>query len=845
MAPPAWPGDHFPLEGAEVVLLPNFVYAPGVKAYVATRKHGIIDVSDDLVAGSLTRRSDGVSSFSFSLQNTRRKYDGVFTPNDRISVQMKRLTWVQVFTGYLNQVPLVTAWPRVVHLEASCSLKRLQYWYWDSHAEASQAMVQQALTDAGKESNVTDGGMTNVILTILKKVVGWPESKAHIAAIPPNWYEVIETLAKQIDAELDDADEVARTLLESLGTASVGRGGATADALTGTYGGFNSTEQKRNAALIYSVGVKMGASSRDCIIALMTAMQESGLRNVKGGDRDSAGLFQQRPSQGWGTYEQVTNPEHASRKFFSTLFKIKGRNRMSLSQACQAVQRSAYPSAYAKHEKAARAMVRDLNNGGGREGSLNSRPVGSTSGIALAQLAVNFCETYPNIPYTQRYGGTQLNILQKNPPPGLDCSSFVQAMYLRAMGALYNIPRVAAAQARWCFNEGKRVSVFQALNTPGALLFKGSSVDSIHHVEMSLGDGKNTIGAHYHGAKPHDVGVNDPLPASYWDYGGFMPRVAYTTGAGSAVLGGTGTGSTEDPGVELTTGAAVPGYDPHDPFDKMFGDNAWLPVRSIENDPNYFMAQALVGPRALLNDQPLLPYLKNLFNSTMRSFCSAPNGDLIAWYPDYYGMWGTAAKMVIESIEVQDFEVTWSDDYMVTHQFVVTAPFGTNLFDPATGTTDSSIPDSVLNQMILFTTGVVTIDFPGVWKALFGMDMSDKEAKDYADWIKNRFGARPDYQQLPGLVGPKAQLFAAIFLFIRQFAYQYNAAVPLTFMPELWPGMLLQIPEFNFQAYVTTVTHNFQFGEGGGFSTSVNVVAPARLNAKDSKLLGLPLAGGN
>ncbi|MEU6362274.1 C40 family peptidase [Streptomyces albidoflavus] len=823
--------------------MPNFVFAPGCKVYIATQKHGIIDVSDDLVEGKMTRRSDGVSGFSFSLQNARRKYDGVLTPNDRVSVQMKRLKWVQVYTGYLNRVPLVTAWPRVVHLTSSCSLKRLQYWYWDSHAEASQEMVRQALTDAGKDSGVSDGGMTNVVLTILKKVVGWPESKVHIGKIPGNWFSVVEGLAKQINADLDGADEIARTLFESLGTASVGEGGGDASSLTGSYGNFNSSEQKKNAATIYSVGKGMGASSRDCIIALMTAMQESGLRNIRYGDRDSIGLFQQRPSMGWGTVEQIMNPEYSSRKFYEGLFKIKNRNSMRLTEAAQAVQRSAFPEAYAKHEKPATAMVRDLEKGGGKESSLNSKPQGTTSGLALAQLAVNFCNKHPNIPYTQKYGGTQMAILKGEPPPGLDCSSFVQAMYLRALGALYDVPRVASAQAQWC----KRVSVKAALDTPGALVFKGSSISSIFHVEMSLGDGKNTIGAHRKGAKPHDVGVNPPMPPSYWDYGGFMPRIAYTTGAGGVIFDGTDGGTvteSTDPVVELVTGADAPGYNPKDPFDKLFGDNAWLPISTAENDPNYLMAQALAGPRALLNDQPLLPYLKNLFNSTMRSFSSAPNGDLIAWYPDYYGMWGTAAKMVIQPIEVQDFEVTWSDDYMVTHQFVVTSPQTTNLFDPATGTVQNSVAESVLAQMATFTTGVVTVDFPGVWKALFGMDMTEKEGKKYADWIKKRFGARPDYQQLPGLVGPKAQLFAAIFLFMRQFAYQYSASVPLTFMPELYPGMLIQIPEFNFQAYVTTVEHTFKFGKGGGFSTSVGIAAPARLTGEGNKLLGLPMAGG-
>lgn len=829
--------------------MPNFVLAPGVKVYIATEKHGTIDVSDDLVEGQMVRRSDGVSSFSFSLQNARRKYDGVLTPNDRISVQMKRLKWVQVFTGYLNKVPLVTAWPRVVHLTASCSLKRLQYWYWDSHTEASQSMVRDALSSTEKGVHVSDGGMTNVALTVLKKVVGWPESKAHIARIPENWYSVIEVLAKQLDAELHKADEIAQALLDQLGTASVGgTGGADASSLTGTYGGFNSAAQKANGAIIYNVGKEKGGSSRDCIIAIMTAMQESGLNNVKGGDRDSAGLFQQRPSQGWGTYEQVTDPRYASGKFFEALFKVKNRDSMELWKVCDTVQRSGAPKEYAKHEKGATAMVRDLEKGGsGDLDSKHKKPQGTVSGVDLAQGAVNFCEKYPNIPYTQAYGGTQMKILSANPPPGLDCSSFVQSMYLRALGSLYGLPRIAAAQYSAC----KSVSVEKALKTPGALVFKGSSPGGIYHVEMSLGDGKSTIGAHRAGAKPHDVGINPPSAPSYWDYGGFLPRVAYTTGAGTVIFDGSddaggGVLDMRDPGVELVTGADVPGYNPDDPFDKLFGDNAWQAISTAQNDPNYALAQALAGPRALLNDQPLLPYLKNLFNSSMRSFCSAPNGDLIAWYPDYYGMWGTAAKMVVQPIEVQDFEVSWSDDYMVTHQYVVSSPVDGNLFDPATGTVTTSITDSVLANNALFTTGVVTIDFPGVWKALFGMDKTEKEAKAYADWIKKRFGARPDYQQMPALVGPKAALFSAIFLFMRQFAFQYQASIPLTFMPELWPGMLLQFPAFNFQGYVTTVTHDFKFGEDGHFTTSVQIAAPARLTGgKDERLLGLPMAGGN
>jgi murein DD-endopeptidase MepM/ murein hydrolase activator NlpD len=106
-----------------------------------------------------------------------------------------------------------------------------------------------------------------------------------------------------------------------------------------------------------SVGKSMGGTTRDLIIGIMTAMQESGLRNLNYGDRDSLGLFQQRPSQGWGTPEQIRTPSYAAKKFFQQELKVKGRNDMPLTAVAQAVQRSGYPYAYARWEDMARAIV--------------------------------------------------------------------------------------------------------------------------------------------------------------------------------------------------------------------------------------------------------------------------------------------------------------------------------------------------------------------------------------------------------------------------------------------------------------------------------------------------------
>lgn len=116
-------------------------------------------------------------------------------------------------------------------------------------------------------------------------------------------------------------------------------------------------EQVANAAAILTTGAQLGVPARGWVIAVATAMQESTLRNLPGGDRDSIGLFQQRPSQGWGTPAQLQDPVYAAGKFYTKLLTISGWHTMPLTEAAQAVQVSAYPDAYATWEGPATELI--------------------------------------------------------------------------------------------------------------------------------------------------------------------------------------------------------------------------------------------------------------------------------------------------------------------------------------------------------------------------------------------------------------------------------------------------------------------------------------------------------
>ncbi len=119
-------------------------------------------------------------------------------------------------------------------------------------------------------------------------------------------------------------------------------------------------EQAENAALITAISVRRGLPARAATIALATAYQESKLRNIDFGDRDSLGLFQQRPSQGWGTPKQLTDPVYATNAFYDALVGVDGYEGMEVTVAAQTVQRSAYPDAYADHEADARVLASAL-----------------------------------------------------------------------------------------------------------------------------------------------------------------------------------------------------------------------------------------------------------------------------------------------------------------------------------------------------------------------------------------------------------------------------------------------------------------------------------------------------
>ncbi|MFJ4007321.1 C40 family peptidase [Streptomyces sp. NPDC090023] len=277
-------------------------------------------------------------------------------------------------------------------------------------------------------------------------------------------------------------------------------------------------EQVPNAKTIQATGVAMNIPARGQVVALATALQESRLRNLAFGDRDSSGLFQQRPSQGWGTANQILDPVHASTKFYEGLKRVSGWQSLSVAQAAQAVQRSGFPDAYAAWEPLATALQKSIEPMLQKAGnpSLGPSPSASAGIGAPSPAAPGGCSadgdgtdfgTVPagavpadyKIPATAprevrtairwalgqlgtpyQWGGNCTDSHGKAPMGRCDCSSLMQQAY-KAAGV--TLTRTTYTQVK----EGKAVSV-DALQ-PGDLLFTEGTAAVPEHVGMAIGQG--------------------------------------------------------------------------------------------------------------------------------------------------------------------------------------------------------------------------------------------------------------------------------------------------------------------------------------------------------------------
>ncbi|QKE82763.1 C40 family peptidase [Arthrobacter sp. NEB 688] len=245
------------------------------------------------------------------------------------------------------------------------------------------------------------------------------------------------------------------------------------------------SEQLANAQTIVAVGRELGVPQQGWVVAISTALQESGLRNLPFGDRDSIGMFQQRDA--WGSRAERLDPIQSTSMFFRGghggqrgLLSVPGYLELPVAEAAQAVQVSAFPTAYAKWEATARQLV--------GAPSIAAASCAAARGLNQDSKVVDVALSQLGVPYS--WGGGTLT----GPGPGFgsgtgvvgfDCSSFTRYVWFQATGI--TLPRVASDQA------AAVAHVPLTEIRPGDLLFFHDPRDSsgvYHHVALYVADGQ-------------------------------------------------------------------------------------------------------------------------------------------------------------------------------------------------------------------------------------------------------------------------------------------------------------------------------------------------------------------
>lgn len=318
------------------------------------------------------------------------------------------------------------------------------------------------------------------------------------------------------------------------------------------------------------------------------------------------------------------------------------------------------------------------------------------------------------------------------------------------------------------------------------------SGDHINHVHI---DFLPTHGANGPYAPFSATGANaGPLPVGAPGYG---------QGMGDPVMG---------PGGAMG-GGAIPVGGGGNPFVLLYN----YPQMSLDTE-------SYTGVRSWLNDKPALQAVRYFMEASLRDFQSAPNGDFVGWFPDKFGFYGKTPAMLIRDIEVADFRLTLSDNALTTHVGIA----GDVVLND--GTTDLTIADGVNMVDWMNTQGLITVQDEEIMKLV----MRSEDVWKGEDLLQ-RFGLRPLREEIPEI-----RLFAwenlyAINKFMEKWSEQFVSTVQFTFMPELYPGMRVELADHGIGFYVEQVTHSGS--RTGGFSTIVQASCPTKMTPNGPQML--------
>lgn len=384
-----------------------------------------------------------------------------------------------------------------------------------------------------------------------------------------------------------------------------------------------------------------------------------------------------------------------------------------------------------------------------------------------------------------------------------NCSGLTMMAY-RSIGI--DIGRNTTAQ------KGTGVQITAAQAVPGDLIFPVE----YDHVVMYVG-GNSIIEAPTEGQNVKYNTIYFNPSTAMWrhyppaEYGGspVAPFNPMPTSPGNA----PGTVAQGAAGGTVATGS-------NEPIARNLFTYQFAPGQFANAVSSLFGGQPGTEEKAFINDEPLIQTVQAMAAAGLRNFQSAPDGSITFYYPDYFGLDGKNAVLSLEDIECKNVQIDLNDDALATHVYVAGSP---NPRGASMG---------VLGW--LMSKGVATVENEWLFRRMQlaapvvrGQDLITNGTE-----FMRKFGVRPLTRDMSAIQSGPMEFLMALQLFMTKWAEQYATTIELTFMPELFPGMRLNLVGHALQVYVTEVTHSGDFESG--FTTSAVIMAPS--NTLISKL---------
>lgn len=853
----------------------RIVYSPKAFVYVLNstpppgstpKKSGpyLHNLSDLVVSGSVTRKLDQVSNAEVTFRNPERIYtkpgNPIFRPMDAITIFLQRLPGcpIQTFTGYLDKTPYYQMYPGTATISASCTLKRLQYTYFDPGLPFTmqfmakygwepdgQGGIRKTDKTQGPERFVDqaqDSNISELVFACMAHIAQWRPESIWVEQLPERLMDRLVNLYNAISDENKEASKEFETFLQDY----LGTGAYTPDASSDSGSAAGGPADFRQAANKW--GNKLGV---DPAVLMGIAKIESGFGANQGpssaGAKGNMQFIQSTRDMilskyGVDAYKNVDEAVAAAAYYLRDAgFKKSVHDAIyaynhadwyvnKVLAAAEKYRGDASPSRNknsndntpqdesdkANKDEQTPANADQEKSGGSKDRSSNSTKIfapiaGGTTGIS---------SPYGESGLKHRGYGPPHAGIDVPTPVGTDCvapadgkiGKFAQTTGFGGSGGMIHFvftEDTGDVKAGTVIGWGH---VGQVFKRPGDSVKAGeviakSNYNASPHVHFIMRTDSNDMD-----------GTTDPTSLFK----------ALQKGETTPTSGGND--AAPDPGNSGQDAA-------------LHAAKAVGLMTAFQFPEAVDQAESLLlkGDKSLMNDQPLLPFIEELCRGSMRNFQSMPNGDFYAFHPDYFNSYGTSPYWEIDDIEVLDGNIDLTDDNLATHVYVV----------GATRTGDQEIDIS----RRLTTAGVVNVFNAGTADFL-NVDSPDKSNDDSKDKNKakpflgdmdntlqfmRRYGARPFVSNNPFIRSHIFETFYAFQTFMLMWSRQFLTPFTFTFMPELYPGGHVSFPTHGIQCYIEEVHHQWDYTTG--FLTSANLSAPSALDKSHNISKGMVMGG--